>query len=109
MTKKIIAFILGLISFFLMFALGEGFGINVAFFGIGIYYLISQYFLSRGNPHALFKDWSIILSLNATLIITAVLILIFEPNAKIQTIVTVISIIYSFIGAGLAAWFAKKK
>ena len=109
MAKKIIAFILGLISFFLMFALGEGFAMNVAFFGIGIYYLISQYILSRGNPNALFKDWSIILSLNATLIVTAVLVLLFEPNAKMQSIVVVISISASVIGAGLAAWFAKKK
>ena len=108
MTKKIIAFILGLISFFLMFALGEGLGINVAFLGIGIYYLISQYFLSRGNPQALFKDWLIILSLNATLIVSAVLVLLFEPNAKMQSLVVVISIMSSVIGAGLAAWLAKK-
>ena len=108
MPKKIIAFILGLISFFLFFALGEELGIKVAFLGICIYYFISQYFLSRGNPQALFKDWLIILLLNATLIVTAVLTLLIEPNAKWQSVVVVISIMSSVIGAGLAAWLAKK-
>lgn len=54
MAKKIIALILGIISFFLMFALGETFGVSVAFIAIGIYYLFSQFLLSRGNPRALY-------------------------------------------------------
>lgn len=108
MSKRITALILGLISFFLMFPIGESFGVHVAFIGIGFYYLISQYFLSRGNPHALFKDWPLILRLNSTLIVTAVLILILEPDAKIQSIVVVISFLFSLIGAGIAARLAKK-
>ena len=107
MNKKIIAFILGLISFFLLFALGEGFGINVAFLGIGVYYLISQYFLSRGNPQALFKDWLIILLLNSTLIVAAILVLFFEQTEKMQSIAVVISTVSSVIGAGIAAWSSK--
>jgi hypothetical protein len=110
MNKKIIAFILGLISFFLMFALGEGLGIGAAFLGIAIYYLISQYFLSRGNPQALFKDWLIILILNSVLLVTSVLVLIIEPgeSEKMQSLVVIISLASSILGAGIAAMLAKK-
>ena len=103
MAKKIIALILGIISFFLGFAVGETFGVAAAFIVIGIYYLFSQFFLSRGNPRALHEDWSLILLLNAALIVTAVLILLIEPDAKWQSIVAAISIVCSVIGAGLAA------
>ena len=109
MAKKIIAIILGIISFFLMFALGESFGVPIAFIAIGIYYLLSQFFLSRGNTRALYEDWPLILLLNAALIVSAVMILLIEPDAKIQAIVAVISVLCSFIGAGIAAWLAKKK
>ena len=107
MKNKIIAFILGITSFFLMFALGETFGVGVAFIAIGIYYLFSQFFLSRGNPRALYEDWSLILLLNAALIVTAVMVLLLETDAKIHSIVAVISIVCSVIGAGIAAWLAK--
>ena len=108
MARKIIAFILGIISYFLMFALGEPFGLNIAFLGISIYFFVSQYFLSRGNPQALFHDWSIILSLNAVLIVTSIHVLLFESNAKMQSLIVVVSIVSSVMGAGLAAWLAKK-
>jgi hypothetical protein len=108
MDKKIIAFILGFLSFFLMFILGEGIGIYAAFIGMGIYYLISQYFLSRGNPQALFKDWLIILSLNSTLIVASVLILFVEQSGKMQSLIVIVSTVSSVAGAGLAAWLAKK-
>lgn len=109
MTKPVIAFLLGIVPFFLLFALGETFGMGAAFSGIGIFCFICQFFLSRGNPHALFGDWRIILALNAVLIASAVLVLLIEPNAKWQSIVAVISIISSVFGAGLAAFFARKK
>lgn len=109
MAKKIIALILGIISFFLMFVLGESFGVATAFIAIGIYYLFSQFFLSRGNTRALYEDWSLILLLNAALIVTAVMILLIEPDAKIYSIVAVISIVCSVIGAGIAAWLAKDR
>ena len=107
MAKKISALILGIISFFVMFALGEEFGVPVAFIAIGIYYMVSQFFLSRGNSRALYEDWPLILLLNAALIMTAVMILLIEPDAKIHSIVAVISIVCSVIGAGIAAWLAK--
>ena len=109
MAKKIIALILGIISFFLMFALGETFGVPIAFIAIGIYYLFSQFFLSRGNNRALYEDWPLILLLNAALIVTAVMILLLEPDAKFHSIVAVISIVCSVVGAGIAAWLANNR
>ena len=109
MAKKIIALILGIISFFLMFALGETFGVSVAFIAIGIYYLLSQYFLSRGNNRALHEDWPLILLLNAVLIVTAVIILLLEPDTKFHSVVAVISIVCSIVGAGIAARLANKR
>ena len=108
MAKKIIALLLGIISFFMMFALGEEYGISIAFIAVGIYYLFSQYFLSRGNPRALYEDWPLILLLNAALIVTAILILLIEPDAKSDSIVALISVLSSVVGAGLAGWMAKK-
>jgi len=108
MSKKLVALILGIISFFLMFALGESFGVPVAFIAVGIYYLLSQFFLSRGNARALYEDWPLILFLNAALIVTAIIVLLIEPDAKIHSIVAVISIVCSAIGAGIAAWLARQ-
>ncbi|MCB0265698.1 MAG: hypothetical protein KDH95_21740 [Calditrichaeota bacterium] len=108
MAKKIVALILGIVSFFLMFAVGEPFGIYIAFIVIGIYYLLSQFFLSLGNPRALYEDWQLILILNAALIATAILILFIEPDTKWHSIIAIISIVCSAIGARIAAWLAKK-
>ena len=109
MAKKIAALILGIISFFLMFAVGEPFGISIAFVVIGIYYLLSQFFLSHGNANALYEDWQIILLLNTALIVTAVLILLIEPDTKWHSIIAVISIVCSVIGAWIASWLAKAR
>ena len=51
-------------------------------------FLISQYFLSRGNPQALRKDWSSIVALNFTLLISTIICLVVEPNkgAKLETL-----------------------
>ena len=49
MAKKVIALILGIISFPLMMVLGEEIGVSIAFMAIGVYYLLSQFMLSRGN------------------------------------------------------------
>ena len=109
MAKKIIALILGVISFFLMFVLGESFGVTTAFIVIGIYYLCAQFFLSRGNARALYEDWLLVLLLNATLIVTAVMILLIEPDTKWHSIIAVISIVCSVIGAKISAWLAKSQ
>ena len=109
MAKKIIALTLGAISFFLMFALGETFGVPTAFIAIGIYYLFSQFFLSRGNNRALYEDWPLIILLNTALIVTGIMILLLEPDTKFHSIVAVISIVCSVVGAGIAAWLANNR
>ena len=56
MAKKVIAVILGVFSFFVMMFLGEEFGVATGFTATGIYYLIAQFILSRGNTRALFEE-----------------------------------------------------
>ncbi len=107
MAKKTIALVLGIVSFFLMFAVSENFGVPIGFIFIGIYYLLSQFFLSRGNARALHEDWPLILLLNAALIVTAILILLIEPDTKWHSIVVAVSIVCSVIGASIASWLAK--
>ncbi|MGD8236842.1 MAG: hypothetical protein PVG47_07680 [Chromatiales bacterium] len=108
MAKKVIAVILGIFSFFLLMFLGEECGVAIAFIATGIYYLISQFFLSRGNARALYEDWWLILSLNAALILVAVLILLIEPDDKYTAGVAVISFVSSVAGASIAALLAIK-
>jgi len=112
MNKIIIAFVLSVLSFFLMFFLGEGISVYAAFIGLGIYFFIAQYYLSRGNPKALSQDWLIILTLNSVLILTVISALFAEENAtaKMQTlIILIITSICSVAGAVLAGWSANKK
>jgi hypothetical protein len=105
--KMLIAVILGVLSFFLMFFLGEVFGDYAAFIGIGAFFLSSQYFLSRGNPQALRKDWPLIIALNFTLLSATLICLVVEPNkgAKLATLcLAVLAVACSYAGAALAAW-----
>jgi hypothetical protein len=108
MAKKVIAVSLGILSFFLLMLLGEEYGVAIAFIATGIYYLISQFFLSRGNARALYEDWFLILILNSTLFFVALLILLIEPHAKYTAVVAVISLASSILGAGIAALLASK-
>jgi hypothetical protein len=105
-----VAVILGVLSFFLMFFLGEVFGDYAAFIGMGDYFLISQYFLSRGNPQALRKDWPLIIALNFTLLFATIICLAVEPNkgAKLATLcLAILAVACSYAGAALAARTAK--
>lgn len=108
MSKVIVALILGIVSFFLSFALGEEIGVPFAFIAIGIYYVFCQFFLSRGNARALYEDWALILSLNAALIVTAVMVLLIEPDTKWHAVVALISIGGSVVGASAASWVARR-
>lgn len=73
-------------------------------------FLISQYFLSRGNPQALRKDWSSIVALNFTLLISTIICLVVEPNkgAKLETLcLAILAVACSYAGAALAARTAR--
>jgi hypothetical protein len=104
--KFFMAVILSVCSFFLMFFLGEGFGDYALFIGMGAYFLIAQYFLSRGHPQAHRKDWPLIITLNFTLLLATVICLAIEPNqgAKLTTLcLAVLAVACSYAGAALAA------
>lgn len=108
LVKSVLAVFLGIASFFLGFAVGEPLGVTVAFIVIAVYYVLAQLFLSRGNRSALPGDWLIILLLNGTLIVTAILILLIEPDTKWHAVVVLISISSSLLGAGIAGWLARR-
>jgi hypothetical protein len=85
MSRGFLAVLLGLISFPLSFAIAEpllskygGAGLAAAFVVMAVYFFVCQFFLSRGNPDALFKDWPIMLGLDATQLIMVVLIVLLE-------------------------------
>jgi hypothetical protein len=72
MPKIFLAFLLSVLSFFLMFLFGEtalhyfgDAGLIPAFMIIAAYFFICQFLLSRGHSEALRQDWPIMLALNA--------------------------------------------
>ena len=59
------AFILGLLSFPLLFMVGESLGMAAAFATLAVYFFACQFLMSRGNPAVLREDWLIMLALVA--------------------------------------------
>jgi hypothetical protein len=122
--KLVVAFFLGVLSFPLLFLLAEGVGgllpeqwkgsfIHVAIFvvGMGGYFLISQYLLSRRNPQAVRKDWPIIIAMNFTPLCMTIVTLLVEPNkgnALQMLLVTILTVACSYAGAALAARAARQ-
>jgi hypothetical protein len=85
MPKALIAFFLGLISFFLFIFIGESLlyyygdlGMVIAFILMAAYFFVCQFFLSRGNPDAFLKDWPIMLALNAVLLLSLIPMILME-------------------------------
>jgi hypothetical protein len=116
--RVLVAFLLGVGAFFLLFLLGEGVDISpsvrgyqyfsalIFFGGMGAYFLISEYFLSRGHQQAVRKDWPIILALNAPLILATIIASFVEQNKSSlwQTGgAVVVGVVCSYAGAALAA------
>jgi len=114
MRKELTAFLLGLISFPLFFAIGEpllsnygGAGLTATFVVMAIYFFVCQFFLSRGNPGALFKDWPIMLGLDATQLIMLFLVVLLERREVILS--QGLGILFSCCGGTLAGAFAASK
>jgi hypothetical protein len=70
------AFLMGLLSFFLFFVIGDtashylgNAGLILAFILMAAYFFFCQYRASRGNPDAYRKDWPVMLSFDAIWII----------------------------------------
>ncbi|MCR4408716.1 MAG: hypothetical protein QHH43_02690 [Candidatus Saccharicenans sp.] len=83
MIKALVAFFLGLFYFVVFMFVGGLAGgylgdmASAIITGIVVlaYFFICQFLLSRGHPQALFQDWPIMLTLNATNIILFVRVL----------------------------------
>jgi len=113
MSKTLIAFFLGLFSFFFMFV-GETLshyfgdvGLVPAFILMAMYFFVCQFFLSRGNPNAFPKDWPIMLALDAVLLLALI------PMAILETQEVILyqgsGILLSCCGGTLAGAFAASK
>ena len=71
MSKIFKAFLMGFLSFFLFFAIGEVGSENLGdagevlgFILMAAYFFFCQFRLSRGNPDAYRKDWPVMLALD---------------------------------------------
>ncbi len=107
----------GVLSFFLLFLLGQGtrhpstvpgaeYLHGLTFIGgIGGCFLISTCLLSRGDPHAIRKGWPLILALNTVLLLTTLVAWFVEPgtSAVLATASTaLLALVCSFAGAAVA-------
>jgi len=116
-AKIVVAVMLGVVAFLLMFALGEGVRIPAtvpaavfiqgAVFvgGMGGYFLLCAFLLSRGDTRALLSLWPTVIALNAPIIVSVLVSLAVEPNkgAVLQVAeVSVLGILCAFAGAALA-------
>lgn len=121
-SKLFVAFLLSVGSLFLLFGLGEAVKVPdsipgarhiqtlILLGGMGSYFLISEFFLSRGNRYAMRTDWPIILALNVVLMAATVMAAFVERNkwAVLQTAgITLLAVICSSVGAALAARAAR--
>ena len=113
LSRCLVAFLLGFVSLFLLFFLGEGLGEPAMYIGVGAFSLCAQLFLSRGHVAALRKDWPIILCLNFMVLVSTVLCFALEhnnPGAHLTALVLAgIAVACSYAGAGLAARIAHNR
>jgi peptidoglycan/LPS O-acetylase OafA/YrhL len=113
LSRWLVGILLGFVSLFLMFFLGESFGEPAMYIGVGAFALCAQLFLSRGHVAALRKDWPVILCLNFMLLLSMVLCFTLEhnnPGAHLTALVMVgVGVACSYAGAGLAAGIARNR
>jgi len=113
LSRWLVAFLLGFVSLFLMFFLGESFGEPAMYIGVGVFALGAQLFLSRGHVAALRTDWPVILCLNFMLLLSMVLCFTLEhnnPGAHLTALVMAgVAVACSYAGAALAALIARNR
>ena len=114
MRKVLPGLVLGLISFPLLFAIGETLlsnygdaGLTATFFVMAVYFFVCQFLLSRGNPDALFKDWPIMLGLAAFQLILLIPMVLLESLEVILS--QGVGILLSCCGGTLAGAFVASK
>lgn len=123
-TRTLWAFLLGLPSFFLIFFLGEKFQYSLdhggavyiwgLFFvgGVGAYFMILSYLLSRGNPRAARKGWPFILALNITPLFVLLMTMLVERRSGPVLFglgLLMFTVLSSFTGAALAQQVARRR
>jgi hypothetical protein len=105
--KRPLALVLGTVCFLLLFT-GESFGMTVAFFVVGVCFLLSAFLLSRGQT--LRRSWSTLVALNFIPLCLGTLVVFLEQKSGAWTqgvSVVVIGLVCSFAGAALAALTAR--
>lgn len=95
--KQGLAFCLGLLSLPFGFSLHERFGGLIAAFGMGLFYLIAQFLLLRGTPHA-FLDMASVVILNCPLLCG-----FFLSGDLSLMLVLVVTLACSYVGAIMAS------
>jgi hypothetical protein len=85
--RALVAVFLGILSFFLMFIIGEpashqlgNAGLVLMFILMAAYFFLCQFRLSRGNPNAYRKDWPVMVALDATWIIAGFIMIMSEKR-----------------------------
>ena len=80
MRKSLRAFLLGFLAFFLLMFVGETAGLVAAFILLAAYFSTCQFLLSRGNVDAYRNDWPIMLAMDATLLVSVVIMVLVEKR-----------------------------
>jgi Na+/pantothenate symporter len=78
--KSLRAFLLGFLAFFLLMFVGETAGLVAAFILLAAYFSTCQFLLSRGNVDAYRNDWPIMLAMDATLLVSVVIMVLVEKR-----------------------------
>jgi hypothetical protein len=120
MARIILPLVLGLFSIFVFIFVGELadhlLGDIAALIVIAIlmltYFFICQFFASRGNPHALRKDWPLMLALGAGAIVVALITALAEKREVFLTQglgFLLVWLVGTFAGAVAASLAARRK
>ena len=80
MPKTLIAFLLGLFAFVVVMAVGEGSVLLAGFVALAVYCCLCQFLLSRKNADAWRTDWLVMLSLDAIMLISVVIMVLVEKR-----------------------------
>ncbi len=76
--KLLPAFVLGLLSFFVLMFIGETVGALAGFASMIVYFFVCQFVLSRGNIHAHLEDWPVMLALDAIPLVVIIIMVLVE-------------------------------